>query len=226
LSEPDFIEFELLSQGFAPVHAAALALYGALVLEANRVTNLTAARTPAALLDHIVDSLTLSGDVDGPLIDLGSGAGFPGIPLAIVTGQPVTLVESVRKKAMFLGGALKALNVLGEVIDGRAERLGSDPAFRERFSSATARAVASAPTVAELAVPFLAIGGKALLQRGALDERERRAVVDAAPMLGAKLVEERLIAGERRILVLQKVSSTPARFPRRDGIPEKRPLCF
>jgi 16S rRNA (guanine527-N7)-methyltransferase len=226
LSEPDFIEFELLSQGFAPVHAAALALYGALVLEANRVTNLTAARTPAALLDHIVDSLTLSGDVDGPLIDLGSGAGFPGIPLAIVTGQPVTLVESVRKKAMFLGGALKALNVLGEVIDGRAERLGSDPAFRERFSSATARAVASAPTVAELAVPFLAIGGKALLQRGALDERERRAVVDAAPMLGAKLVEERLIAGERRILVLQKVSSTPARFPRRDGIPETRPLCF
>jgi 16S rRNA (guanine527-N7)-methyltransferase len=226
LSEPDFIEFELLSQGFAPVHAAALALYGALVLEANRVTNLTAARTPAALLDHIVDSLTLAGDVDGPLIDLGSGAGFPGIPLAIVTGQPVTLVESVRKKAMFLGGALKALNVLGEVIDGRAERLGSDPAFRERFSSATARAVASAPTVAELAVPFLAIGGKALLQRGALDERERRAVVDAAPMLGAKLVEERLIAGERRILVLQKVSSTPARFPRRDGIPEKRPLCF
>ena len=92
--------------------------------------------------------------------------------------------------------------------------------------TATARAVASAPTVAELTVPFLAIGGRVLLQRGTLDEREREAVRDAALMLGANLVEERLLGGERRILILEKMSETQARFPRRNGIPDKRPLCF
>ncbi|MGD0476377.1 MAG: RsmG family class I SAM-dependent methyltransferase [Candidatus Velthaea sp.] len=216
----------LIANGVEPGLAVRLAYYGHLVLEANRTTNLTAAREPAAFAEHILDALTLAGDVDGPLVDLGSGPGLPGIPLAIATGQPVTLVESVKKKALFLARALGELSLAGEAVGLRAERLAADPAFRERYSVATARAVATAPTVAELCVPFLAIGGRALLQRGVLGERERRAVTDAAPMLGAELVEERLLGGDRRILVLRKLSPTQARFPRRDGIPEKRPLCF
>jgi 16S rRNA (guanine527-N7)-methyltransferase len=216
----------LAARGVEPVLAQRLAAYGALALDANRTTNLTAARDPAAFTEHLLDALTLRGDVDGPLIDLGSGAGLPGIPLAIATGHPVVLVDSVRKKVTFLARALVELGLSGEAIAARAERLGADPAFRERFRCATARAVGSAPTVAELTVPFLAIGGKALLQRGALPERERQAVVDASVMLGADLAEERPIGGERRILVLEKRTSTPRRFPRREGVPEKRPLCF
>ncbi len=203
-----------------------LARYGELVLEANRTVNLTAARDPIAFAAHILDALTLAGDVDGPLIDLGSGAGLPGIPLAIATGQHVVLVDSIKKKAVFLERTLTELAIDGKVLSRRAESLGSDPAFREQFRCATARAVSSAPTVAELTIPFLMIGGRALLQRGALEERERQGLADAAPMLGADFVEERQLAGERRILVLVKRSKTPLRFPRREGIPEKRPLCF
>jgi 16S rRNA (guanine527-N7)-methyltransferase len=206
--------------------AARLSLYGALVLEANRTTNLTAARDPQALVPHILDALTLAGDVDGELIDLGSGAGLPGIPLALATGQRVVLVDSIKKKVTFLARALAELGLEGEAVAARAESLAHDPAYRERFRCATARAVSTAPTVAELAVPFLAVGGRALLQRGAFEERERHAVTDAALMLGAAFVEERPIGGDRRILVLAKRAPTQGRFPRRDGIPEKRPLCF
>ncbi len=226
MSAGDAIASVLLAHGVARDVSARLATYGELVLDANRTTNLTGARDPLAITEHLLDALTLAADIDGPLIDLGSGAGFPGIPLAIATGCAIVLVDAVKKKAAFLAQALATLGIAGEAIDARAEVLALDPAFRERFRCATARAVASAPTVAELCVPFLAVGGRALLQRGALDERERRAIIDAAPMLGAQCVEERLVGGERRILVLVKVTPTPQRFPRRAGIPEKRPLCF
>jgi 16S rRNA (guanine527-N7)-methyltransferase len=226
LSAVDAIAAVLLANGVDAGLAVRLATYGQLVLDANRTTNLTAAREPLAFAEQILDALTLAGDVDGPLIDLGSGAGLPGLPLAIVTGQPVVLVDSVKKKADFLARALRELGVAGEAIATRAERLGAEPAFREQFRCATARAVAAAPSVAELTIPFLCIGGRALLQRGAMADRERQALTDAALILGAEFVEERLVGGERRILILAKRTPTQRRFPRRDGVPEKRPLCF
>jgi 16S rRNA (guanine527-N7)-methyltransferase len=206
--------------------AERLAAYGALLLEANRRMNLTAAREPAALAPHLADALTLANDVDGELIDIGSGGGLPGIPLALATGVAVTLVDAVGKKAAFLERALASLGLAGTALAERAERLGHNPAFRGRFRIATARAVSSAPAVAELTLPLLAVGGKALLQRGSLDAAEREAVQDAAPMLGGRFSEERLLGGERRLVVLEKVAATPTRFPRRDGVPAKRPLCF
>jgi 16S rRNA (guanine527-N7)-methyltransferase len=151
---------------------------------------------------------------------------LPAIPVAIAAGVDVTMVESTTKKAAFLEAALGTLGLQGRVIPQRAELAGRDPALRERFACATARAVSSAPTVLELAVPFLQVGGTAVLQRGKLDERERNAVVDAAPMLGARLDQEIPLEGERRILLLNKGTSTPQRFPRRTGVPEKRPLCL
>ena len=108
-----------LAQGGAPPeHIERLATYGALVLDVNRTTNLTAARDPLALAAHILDALTLTADVTGEsLIDIGSGAGFPGIPLAIVTGVRVVLVDSVKKKATFLDRALRELGLDGEALD-------------------------------------------------------------------------------------------------------------
>ena len=206
--------------------AARLATYAALVLDANRRLNLTGAKTGAAFAAHVIDALTLRDDVAGPLMDVGSGNGIPGIPLALATSARVTLLEPIKKRASFLRKALAALSVDGDVHDARAEDAARDPAYRERFTTATARAVASGPAVAELTIPLLVVGGRALLQRGALDPLERNAIADAALVLGAELAEERLLDGERRILVLEKRMPTNPRFPRRNGIPAKRPLCL
>lgn len=206
--------------------AARLAAYGALLLEANRGVNLTAARDAEALLPHLLDALSLADDVGETLADVGSGGGLPGIPLAIAAGARVVLIEAIAKKAAFLARALATLGLPGEVVAERAEAAGRDPRFRESCASATARAVGAASAVAELTLPFVRVGGCALLQRGALDAAERQAVADAAPMLGAEVSEERPVGGERRILLLRKTAPTPARFPRRAGIPEKRPLCW
>ncbi|HXP91887.1 MAG TPA: 16S rRNA (guanine(527)-N(7))-methyltransferase RsmG [Candidatus Binatia bacterium] len=216
----------LMADGVAADLAKRLARYGALLLEATRRVNLTAARTVDALVPHLLDALTLAPFVRGALVDVGAGGGLPGIPLALATAQRLTCVEAVAKKADFLGSALTHLGLEGTVRTGRAETLAHDPALRGTFLTATARAVGSASTVAELTLPFLAPGGVALLQRGAMDERERAAVAGAAEMLGGTLIEERQLAGERRIVIIEKRGETPGRFPRRTGIPTKRPLCY
>jgi 16S rRNA (guanine527-N7)-methyltransferase len=225
LPDPDALA-ALRVAGVADDLAARLAVYAALVLEANRRLNLTGAKTGAAFAAHVLDALTLRDDVAGPLIDVGSGNGVPGIPLALATGARVTLLEPIKKRAIFLRSALAALSLDGEALDARAEDAARDLAYREAFRTATARAVASAPTVAELTLPFLAIGGRALLQRGTLDRREREAVADAALVLGGEVIEERPVDGERRIVIVEKRSPTSPRFPRKNGMPAKRPLCL
>jgi 16S rRNA (guanine527-N7)-methyltransferase len=225
---PDPAAFAALKAGGVDDDALAeqLAVYAALVLDANRRLNLTGARDGTAFAGHLLDALTLRHDVVAPLIDVGSGNGVPGIPLALATGARVVLLEPIKKRAAFLKEVLAIVGLDGEALDARAEDAARDPAYREAFQTATARAVASAPAVAELTVPFLAIGGRALLQRGVLEERERNAVADAALVLGAELVEERRLEGERRIVVLEKRASTSPRFPRKNGVPTKRPLCL
>lgn len=223
-------EFEALNAalcgaGVAGDLAERLATYGVLLLEANRTVNLTGAKDAAALVPHLLDALTLQNDVSESLIDVGSGGGLPGIPLALATGIRLVMIEPIAKKTVFLERALRELGLDGAALAERAEVVARDGRFREQFACATARAVSTSSTVAELTVPLLRIGGRALLQRGAISDAERRAVEDAAPILGAVVVEERLLDGERRILVLEKRASTGFRFPRRNGVPEKRPLC-
>jgi len=213
-----------------------LAIYVARLLERNAATNLTAARDPAAVMEHVRDSLGLAAFVRPPHVDIGSGGGFPAIPLAIATGIPMTLVESIAKKAAFLRDVADELDLDVRVVCDRAEDVGRDPIFRERFASGTGRAVAGATTVLELLVPLLAVGGIALLQRGRASAAERSAVADAVLVLGASLVEERIVTDAgvgaaavtdegRRLLVVVKTHPTGPRFPRRAGIPAKRPLC-
>jgi 16S rRNA (guanine527-N7)-methyltransferase len=225
LPDPD-AKAAILAAGVDEPLATRLATYAALVLDANRRLNLTGAKTGAAFAEHILDALTLRNDVEGPLIDVGSGNGLPGIPLAFAAGATITLLEPIKKRARFLQDALTALALDGTVLAARAEDAARDPAHREHYHTATARAVASAPTVAELTVPFLAIGGRALLQRGSLEPSERNAAADAALVLGAELIEERPLDGSRRLLVLKKRMPTSPRFPRKNGIPTKRPLCW
>ncbi|HET9029956.1 MAG TPA: 16S rRNA (guanine(527)-N(7))-methyltransferase RsmG, partial [Candidatus Aquilonibacter sp.] len=201
------------------------ARYGALVLDANRKFNLTGAKTPAEFAPHIVDSVSIAPYIAQSLVDIGSGGGLPAIPLAIVTGVPVTMVETTLKKARFLEEMLEAFGLAGEVVAERAEVAGHDPRLRGHFHTGTARAVSSAPTVAELLLPFIATGGRAVLQRGAMEPAETRALEDAALVLGGQV--ERVVEQPVGVVVLvAKTAETQNRFPRRIGIPEKRPLCL
>ncbi len=200
--------------------------YGAALLRATADVNLTGARDARAVEDHIADALAIAPYVRDPLVDVGSGGGLPGIPLAIATGYAVTLVESTAKKARFLERVVAELGLPVRVVEARAEAAGRDPALRGRFASATARAVGSLPTVLELTLPLLAVGGVAVLQRGAVDEPEWFAATDAARMLGGEFAERVPQDGAKQVLIFRKYDETPQRFPRRAGVPAKRPLCF
>lgn len=202
-----------------------LAEYGARLLAANRKTNLTGAKTAEELAPHLVDALTVVPWVDGPLVDVGSGGGLPAIPLAIATGVEVTMIESTAKKVRFLEETLAALGLAGRAIAERAEVAGHDPALRGTFASGTARAVSRASTVLELVLPLLAPGGVGAFQRAGDDPADRIAAEDAALVLGAQIEEEVALDDRRRLLIVRKTAETNGRFPRRTGIPEKRPLC-
>ncbi|HEV3092711.1 MAG TPA: 16S rRNA (guanine(527)-N(7))-methyltransferase RsmG [Candidatus Cybelea sp.] len=219
------IEAALEGRGVGAPVAAALARYGRLVLEANTRLNLTAAKTPEEIAEHIADSLTLLPDLRPPYVDVGSGAGFPAIPLAIATGIEVTLIEATTKKARVLEELLGVLGLRGTVVPQRAEEAARDPRWRDHFLTGTCRAVATAAAVAELLLPLIAVDGVALLQRGRFAPSERASLEDAALVLGGAVEGERPAGGERRIVLVRKRTPTPARFPRRSGVPQRRPLC-
>ena len=186
---------------------------------------------------HFLDSLTVaaaipSGILRGArLLDVGSGAGLPGVPLAIARpGLSVTLLEATRKKAAFLEHLVGELGLdTTDVLAGRAEILARDPALRERFDVVASRAVARLPVLAELTLPFCRVGGIVVAQkaRGATTEIED--AEDAIGRLGGRLREAMPVtvpgSNVRRLLVtIDKRAPTPDRYPRRPGIPSKRPL--
>lgn len=211
--------------------------YVALLLEANRRTNLTRVTIPAEVARlHLLDSLAALPVIDSSApslaIDLGSGGGLPGMPLALA--RPAiewTLVDSVAKKATVLGAMVAELELRNvTVIAERAEALGQDPQHRERYGLVTARACASLPVLAELALPLLERGGSLLAWKGPLEQRDeevRRGRVAAAELGGGKprIAETGLPAlGGHRIVTITKERSTPPRYPRRPGEPARRPL--
>ncbi len=202
-----------------------LAAYTRLVLAANSKFNLTGARTAEQFVPHILDSLTVVPYVRSPYVDVGSGAGLPGIPVALVTGADTVLLEATAKKAAFLREAIDALHLTHvRVTTARAEDAGRDPELRGRFASATVRAVASAMAALELVAPFLGVGGLAILQRGASESIETPSLEVAASALGCTLESEVPLDGGRRLLLVRKTGPTPDRFPRRPGMAAKRPL--
>jgi 16S rRNA (guanine527-N7)-methyltransferase len=238
VSAGDAVAPELAPESYAaPVRIDALSpalrtkieRFADLLLERNASVNLTAARSREAIFEHVRDSLTIAPYLSEPFADIGSGGGFPAIPLAIATGYRGALIEAVAKKARFLDEVVREFGLPLDVRILRAEDAGRDPNLRDAFASATARAVASLPAVLELTLPLLKVGGLAVLQRGRLEDRERTAAVDAALVLGA-VVEREIRIGpdedERRVVLVRKVSATGPRFPRRAGIPAKRPLCY
>lgn len=226
----------LLGITLTPAQIAAFEEYERLLLEWNSKFNLTAIRTPEDVrTKHFLDSLTAVQVMrDTPVervIDVGSGAGFPGIPLKIVcTSMKLTLVESVGKKAAFCSRVAEMLKLDGvRVVQSRAEELGHEPEFRERYDWALARAVALMPVLAEYLLPLVKVGGKMLAMKGEGAHAEAHASERALKMLGGRLrkLEPVTLPGvqdERFLVVVDKVHATPAGYPRRPGLPAKKPL--
>jgi 16S rRNA (guanine527-N7)-methyltransferase len=239
--------FEQLATGWLEVLREAptsqqveqFARYSELLVEWNQRINLTAIVDEEGIVTrHFLDSLSVLAALDPAasdgysVIDVGAGAGLPGVPLAIMRPRwEVTLLEATRKKVDFLSlvaAELKLSNVTA--LWGRAEDWGQESVFRERFDAAVARAVAELPVLAEFCLPFVRQGGRWVAQKGPRAEEEVQQARNALGQLGGRLLRVEQVAvpglaGETRALVIvEKVKATPATFPRRPGTPAKRPL--
>jgi 16S rRNA (guanine527-N7)-methyltransferase len=167
----------------------------------------------------------------GSMIDIGTGAGFPGLPLKIALPElRLTLVESVGKKVAFCKHIVEKLSLEGvEVIQARAEALGQQGEHRQRYDWAVARAVANLPVLVEYLLPLVRLGGVALAMKGETGPAEAHEADFAIQLLGGhlrRLVPVTLpgVAEERYLVVIDKTAATPAGYPRRVGLPAKRPL--
>jgi len=172
------------------------------------------------LLDHL--------GAASNLVDVGSGAGLPGISLKIARPElEVTLIEADQAKAAFLVHACAVLRLDGvQVVARRAEDGGHDPALREKFDVAVARALAPLPVLVELCLPFVRVGGRLLAQK--TTDEDPSAAASAIDLLGGNLSEVLAAPSEARatgtVVVIDKVRATPAQYPRRSGVPARKPL--
>ncbi|NUM48883.1 MAG: 16S rRNA (guanine(527)-N(7))-methyltransferase RsmG [Anaerolineales bacterium] len=221
--------------GLTPTQQRAFVQYANLLQTWNQKFNLTAIRDPDEIWHkHFLDSLTCLRAMRGtPLqrvIDVGTGAGFPGLVLKIACPEiHLTLVEAVAKKAAFCAEVVHTLGLDHvEIQTARAEALAQAPAHREQYDWAVARAVAPLSVLAEYLLPFVKVGGKMLAQKGQESAQEVKQAENALSTLGGELEQVLpvpLPGGEAHtLIVIAKVRPTPDRFPRRVGIPAKRPL--
>lgn len=200
----------------------------------NEKVNLTAITDPEEIArKHFLDSLLLAAAEPlapgARLADVGTGAGFPGVPLKLLRPDlSLTLLDSLRKRIVFLQELSQRLNLSYETLHLRAEDAGRQPALREQFDVVTARAVASLPVLCEYCLPLAKVGGvfAALKSRGV--EEELEAAGRAVSLLGGKLVGVRRfqlpIEGERAIVIIKKISQTPPKYPRPSAKMAKSPL--
>ena len=215
---------------------AALDTYERELLSWNARFNLTAIDDPKKIrTKHFLDSLTcLLAMRNAPMervIDIGTGAGFPGIPLKIICpNMRLTLVESVGKKAAFCQHIVEILRLRDvEVLPERAEAVGSSDAHRERYDWALARAVATMSTLVEYLLPLVRVGGRALAMKGEGGPAEAQAAEGAMRLLGGHLqqllpVTLPGVEDQRYLIIMEKLAATPDRYPRRTGLPTKKPL--
>lgn len=201
----------------------------------SKKVNLTSIREDEEfIVKHIIDSLMLLKKIEVPygarIIDVGTGAGFPGIPIKIWRKDiNVYLMDSNKKKADFLESAIKKLGLKETyVIYGRAENFGKKPEYRESFDFAVARAVSALNVILELCLPFVRIGGFFVALKGKEPEKEIEQARDAVEILGGKIkdVVYYELPGKihRSMVIVEKMRKTPEKYPRREGIPEKKPL--
>lgn len=208
--------------------------YMNLLLEWNEKINLTAITQPEEVkLKHFVDSLTVLKYIndDDKVIDIGTGAGFPGIPLKIMKGNTkITLLDSLNKRINFLNIVIETLNLRNiQAIHGRAEEIARNKLYREKYDVAVSRAVANLSTLTEYMLPFVKVGGKCICMKGANVNEELERAQNAIKELGGEIerVDNFYLFdndNERNIIVIKKVKETNPKYPRKAGTPSKEPL--
>ncbi len=207
-----------------------LAEFGRLLVEKNQVMNLTAITEPEAVAQlHFVDSLTVLKAADcrnKTILDIGCGAGFPGVPVAIAEPTArVTLLDSLQKRMNWLKEILPDLGVHANVVAARAEEYVA--ACREQYDLATSRAVARLNILCELCLPYVKVGGQFLALKGAMTHEEVEEAKKAIQTLGGrvKAIEEYQVADAiHRIVVVEKIKPTPKQYPRKFANIKKNPL--
>ncbi len=208
--------------------------YKNLLIKWNKKINLTTIiNEDDIILKHFIDSMTISKYIDenSSIVDVGTGAGFPGIPIKIIREDiKVTLVDSLNKRILFLEDLIKKLNLKGIIaIHSRAEDLGQNIEYRQKFDIATSRAVAKLSVLVEYLLPLIKIGGKCICMKGPEITEELEESKRAIEILGGRIEKvEELILPEsdikRNIVVINKIVQTPNKYPRKSGTPLKNPL--
>lgn len=231
----DFFEKENISISTEEINA--FIKYKELLLEWNEKINLTAITDEKEIIyKHFIDSLLIEkiseiSLINKKIIDVGTGAGFPGLPLAIMHKDlQVTLSDSLKKRIDFLRKVTTELQLTNtQCCEGRAEDLGKDPFHREGYDFVVARAVSKLPVLLEYTIPFVKMEGFFIAYKGPEYEFELKESEKALKELGAELyktynfkIEE--FAMERNILLFKKIYKTPSKYPRRAGMPIKKPL--
>ena len=206
-----------------------LCAFGRAMVKQNEVMNLTGITDdPGVAKAHLLDSLTVmaSADLQGKtLIDVGCGAGFPGVPLAIASGAKITLLDSLGKRMKWLEEVLPALGIEAECVTARAEE--AVATRRESYDFATSRAVARLNILLELTAPYVKVGGKVLAMKGMAAREELAEAKNAISKLGLKLEEVKdfpIDGTNHAVIILRKVAPTPRQYPRRFAKIKQAPL--
>lgn len=204
------------------------------LLEWNNKINLTAITIPEEIiLKHFIDSLTIYKKLirGAKIIDVGTGAGFPGIPLAIIDENlKITLNDSLNKRLIFLTEVKKQLKLDNiEIIHARAEEIGQNKKYREKFDYATSRAVANLSTLSEYLLPLVKINGKCICMKASNIEEELNQAQNAIKVLGGEVTDiEKFKLPQsdidRTIITISKTKNTPNKYPRKAGTPSKDPI--
>lgn len=208
--------------------------YMNLLIEWNEKINLTAIIEPKEIiLKHFIDSLTIIKymEPNKTLIDIGTGAGFPGIPVKILRKDlKITLLDSLNKRIKFLNEVIEKLSLKNiTTTHARIEEYAKNKEYREKFDIATSRAVANLTTLTEYMLPMVKVKGKAICMKGAEVDEEMLKSKNSIKILGGKIykVEEfKLPKSEykRNLIIIEKTNTTPNKYPRKPGIPSKEPL--
>ncbi len=210
--------------------------YMNILIEWNKNINLTAITDPKeVILKHFIDSIYVLKNIEissnSSVIDIGTGAGFPGIPLKIVRKDlNVTLLDSLNKRIMFLDNVINNLGLKDiSTIHGRAEEMGKNKKYREMFDYAISRAVANLTVLSEYMIPFVKLGGKSICMKGGNIKEELENSQKALGILGGNLIhveEFNLLDTDikRSLIIIEKCKITPIKYPRKPGTPVKEPL--
>ena len=211
-------------------------IYKELLKEWNTKINITAIiEDEEIVVKHFLDSLTpyLLNILDGKkeIIDIGTGGGFPGLPLKLINNDlKVTLMDSLNKRITFLKEVISSLELEGvDAIHGRAEELGRTERYREKYDICISRAVASLDTLCEYCIPFVKLGGYFISMKGPDIDQELKEAQRSIQILGGKLIDKKIINIpqsdiEHSLLVIEKIRETPTKYPRGGGKPRKKPL--